>query len=48
MTKLVFLGTANAVADAHHENTHFAIKGENRFILVDCVGSPIVRLEKAG
>jgi len=48
MAKMTFLGTANAVPDEHHENTHLVIEGENRVILIDCVGSPVVRLQKAG
>jgi ribonuclease Z len=48
MPKLVVLGTAHAVPDEDHENTHFAILGERHRILVDCVGNPIVHLRKAG
>lgn len=48
MVRIVVLGSANAIPDEKHANTHFAIKSENRFILVDCVDSPIVRFEQAG
>jgi ribonuclease Z len=48
MQKLIVLGTAHAVPDENHENTHFAIIGEERRILVDCVGNPVVRLKQAG
>ena len=48
MSKLVFLGTANAIPDENHENTHLAIIAEDRRILIDCPGNPVVRLEKAG
>jgi ribonuclease Z len=47
MAKLVILGTAK-VADAAHENTHMAVVGNSGAALIDCVGTPIVRLEKAG
>jgi len=46
--EICFLGTAKAVPDKHHENTHFFIQVGDRNILVDCVGNPIVRLEQAG
>jgi ribonuclease Z len=48
MPKLVILGSANAVPDEQHENTHLALLGHNRTLLIDCVNSPIVRLERAG
>jgi ribonuclease Z len=48
MQKLIVLGTAHAVPDENHENTHFAILGEERKILIDCVGNPVVRLKQAG
>lgn len=48
MPKLIVLGSSNAVADENHENTHMAVVGGGRFILIDCPGSPIARLRKAG
>jgi ribonuclease Z len=48
MPKLIILGSSNAVADENHENTHMAVVGGERFLLIDCPGSPIVRLRKAG
>jgi len=48
MSKVIILGTSNSIPSKNHENTHFVIIGENRNILVDCVGNPIVRLEDAG
>ena len=48
MTKIIILGSANSIADARHENTHLAIQEDKAFILIDCVGTPIVRLEQAG
>jgi ribonuclease Z len=48
MPKLIILGSSNAVADENHENTHMAVVGRDQFILIDCPGSPIARLRKAG
>jgi ribonuclease Z len=48
MPRLVFLGTANAVADEHHENTHLLVQGRERTILVDCANNPLIRLKKVG
>jgi ribonuclease Z len=47
VTRLLVLGTANAIASPEHENTHLALLGESGTVLIDCVGSPIVRLETA-
>jgi ribonuclease Z len=48
MAKIIYLGTAAAVADATHENTCLAIIAENRLLLIDCPGNPVVRMEQAG
>jgi ribonuclease Z len=48
MAKLIVLGSASAVPTAEHENTHFVLKGEGGSVLVDCTGSPLIRLERAG
>lgn len=48
MAKLIILGTASAVPDYDHENTHFVLKGEKSSVLVDCVGSTLVRLQQVG
>ena len=48
MQKLIILGTAHAIPDEDHENTHLAIIGEDHQILIDCVGNPVVRLRQAG
>jgi ribonuclease Z len=48
MPKVIILGTSNAVPTVNHENTHLVIVGEERTILVDCVSTPVVRLELAG
>jgi ribonuclease Z len=48
VTKLIILGSANAIPDEKHENTHMAVVGHERTVLIDCVNNPIVRLPKAG
>jgi len=48
MPKLKILGTSNAVPTEKHENTHMAITGKKRLVLVDSVGTPTVRLKQAG
>lgn len=48
MARLILLGTASAVPDPLHENTHMALVGEQGTVLVDCVGTPAVRLAQAG
>jgi ribonuclease Z len=48
MHKLVILGSSNAIPDSVHENTHMALVSDERFILIDCPGNPVVRLQKAG
>lgn len=48
MPKLIFLGTSNAIPDEDHENTHMAVVGNDRFVLIDCVNNPIVRIKQAG
>jgi ribonuclease Z len=48
MSKIMILGSSNAIASAAHENTHMAVVGDQRTILIDCANSPIPRLERAG
>jgi len=48
MAKLIVLGSASAVPNKDHENTHFVLVGDNGSVLVDCVGNTLVRLEQAG
>ncbi len=48
MAKIVILGSSDAIATAKHENTHMAVVGKERMVLVDCVGNALLRLEKAG
>lgn len=48
MDRVVILGSASAVPDHEHENTHILVEAGSRIVLVDCPGSPIVRLQQAG
>ena len=48
MARLVILGSASIVPDAEHENTHMILQGDTSSVLIDCVGTPIVRLGQAG
>ena len=48
MAQVIIMGSASAVPDATHENTHILVESGGRVVLVDCPGSPIVRLEQAG
>jgi ribonuclease Z len=47
MARVVTLGTAAAVPDEEHANTHLALEGEWGFFLIDCADSPIVRMRRA-
>ncbi|MBL8100591.1 MAG: MBL fold metallo-hydrolase [Anaerolineales bacterium] len=48
MSKVIILGSSNAVPTQKAENTHMVILGQQRTLLIDCVSNPIVRLEQAG
>ncbi|NJN79766.1 MAG: MBL fold metallo-hydrolase [Anaerolineales bacterium] len=48
MSKVIILGSSNAVPTNDGENTHMVIVGQERTLLIDCVSNPIVRLEQAG
>jgi len=48
MVKITFLGTASAVPNKSHQNSHFIIESDQRTILIDCVGNPVSRLDEAG
>jgi ribonuclease Z len=45
---LSFLGTAAAVPDQQHENTMLALRDGEWVMLIDCSGSPLPRLARAG
>jgi len=46
MLKLTILGSADAVADAYHENTYMVLQGGQSSLLIDCGGSPMARLDR--
>jgi len=48
VARLILLGTANAVPDETHENTHLAVVASDGVVLIDCVSTPRVRLRRAG
>lgn len=48
MAKLIFLGSASAVAFEEHENSYFVLEGKQSSILVDCAANATLRLKKAG
>lgn len=48
MTKLLILGTSNAIPAPNRENTHMALVGDKHLIMVDCGNNPIIHLQHAG
>ncbi|MCB9438607.1 MAG: MBL fold metallo-hydrolase [Anaerolineales bacterium] len=48
MARLIILGSAAAVSDADHDNTHFVLQGRNSVVLVDCGSNPVVKLRRFG
>lgn len=48
MPKLIILGSANAIPAENQENTHMALVGRERALLIDCVSNPLIRLRQAG
>ncbi len=48
MSRITFLGTASAVPNQTHQNSHFILETDGKVVLVDCAGNPVVRLEQAG
>ena len=48
MAKLIILGSSNAIPDLERENTHMALVANPGTVLVDCAGTPTVRLNQAG
>jgi ribonuclease Z len=46
MKKITYLGTASAVPDQFHQNTHLLIQSDSKVVLVDCPGNPFVRLDQ--
>jgi len=48
MSRVVFLGTASAVAYEGHQNSHLVVESGRECVLVDSVGHDILRLGQAG
>lgn len=48
MTKMIILGSSNALSSMESDNTHMLLVGEERIVMVDCVNSSIHRLGQAG
>jgi len=48
LPRLVVLGSASAVPDAAHGNSHMLLQGTRSVVLIDCTGRPLVNLEKLG
>lgn len=48
MAQVILLGTGAALTDKTREHTYLVIKGDESAILIDCGGSPVGRLSKAG
>jgi ribonuclease Z len=46
--KLIVLGSASAVPDGEHDNTHLLLAGEQDLILIDCPNNPYLRVQQAG
>lgn len=48
MTKLILLGSSNAIPTPEHDNTHMVVLSGERTVLVDCGSNPVLRLPQAG
>jgi ribonuclease Z len=48
MAEVILLGTGAALSDETREHMFMVVKGKQSSILIDCGGSPIQRLTKAG
>lgn len=48
MARIVILGSAAAVSDAEHDNTHFLLVGEHGSILVDAGSNPLGKIHNLG
>jgi ribonuclease Z len=47
MARLIVLGSAAAVANAEHDNTHFLLQGDQgSLVLVDCGSNPLTKLPR--
>jgi len=48
MARLIILGTAAAVSDENHDNTHLLLEGDNSVVLIDCGSNPVVKMKRFG
>ncbi len=48
MAQVILLGTGAALSDKTREHTYMAVQGKESTILIDCGGSPVQRLARAG
>lgn len=48
MSRVIILGSSNAIPTKDSENTHMVVVGKERMLLIDSVSNPILRLEQAG
>jgi ribonuclease Z len=48
MATLTFLGSGAAVPTIGHDNTYLALESEQSTLLIDCAGSPLLKLQLAG
>ena len=48
MSRVIILGSSNAIPTKDNENTHMVVVGKERMLLIDSVSNPILRLEQAG
>jgi len=48
MPELIVLGTAASVPDAEHDTVGLALRGPGWAVLIDCGGSPLHKLARAG
>lgn len=48
MATLTFLGSAAAVPTIGHDNTFLVVEGGASTLLIDCAGSPLLKLQLAG
>jgi ribonuclease Z len=49
MARLIVLGSASAVSNATHDNTHFLLVGDHgSVVLIDCGSNPMGKLERYG
>ncbi len=46
--KIIILGSANALPDEQHDNTHLLLVSQQERILIDCPNNPYLRLQQVG